>query len=296
MPPIVLAPEPPQTDIPDYYPSFGRIEAPDERDQNFRLRSLVTATAPVIRRRRARVHMPPQWYGGKHRLLPESFKIDPRKAPTQRSTVWRDQGNRSSCTQHALEHRLLGQPWPRPVWALQYPQHKLYELAQTMDEWPGGETPEARKDGGGYYEGTSSRAICRAAREVGLIESWWNAESVDEALDYILNDTPDPRRTGGLLFGTDWTQNMMNLVNGYVEPNFGVSRTVGGHEWYCYGASLKDETFYCLNSWSYMGPFKIRFSAVGQMFARGGDSTAIVEASYHTPLRLDFPEGLVASR
>lgn len=242
MPPLVLPTPPPQVPVPH---PMGRLFAPDPRDGLFRARSMQPAAmgVPVVRRRH-RNFFPP------------------------RMGDWRSQGNQESCTEHALTNKLCGWPMPRRIATLPWQQHGLYRLAQTMDEWPGQE-PE--------YYGTSGRAICRAARQFGLISEWWNAKTMDEILDLLLADSTDWKHYGPVIIGTNWYSGMMTQdEKGFVEPS---GTVVGGHETCLIGANLLSETLYAINSWTEMRLFRLRFSAMERLLREDGDVIFPVEVA-----------------
>jgi hypothetical protein len=183
---------------------------------------------------------------------------------------WRSQDQQQSCTEHALTNKLCGWPMPRRLATLPWQQHALYRLAQTMDEWPG-EEPD--------YYGTSGRAICRAAREFGLIDEWWNAFTVDEVLDLLLADSTDWRHYGPVIIGTNWYASMDQAKpSGYLEIDQG-SRVIGGHETCLIGANMRTETLYGVNSWDHMRLFRLRFETFRRLMSEDGDAIFPVEAA-----------------
>jgi hypothetical protein len=242
MPPLVLPTPPPQTPTPR---PMGRLFAPDNRDGLFRARSMQPRAmgVPIIRRQ-YRSFFPP------------------------RPGDWRSQGEEQSCTEHALTNKLCGWPMPRRIGTLPWQQHALYRLAQTMDEWPGSE-PD--------YYGTSGRAVCRAARQFGLIDEWWNAFTVDEVLDLLLADSTDWRHYGPVIIGTNWYEGMMTQdAKGFVEPS---GRVIGGHETCLIGANLRTETLYGIGSWEEQRLFRLRFETFRRLMNEDGDAIFPVEAA-----------------
>ena len=243
MPPIIQPTPPEQTQVPAIYP-MGRIVSPDPRDYTYRARALQPrAIGAPVRRRPHRYFLPPA------------------------RTDWRDQGVEQSCTEHALTNKLCGHPVPRHLSELPWKQHALYHRAQQLDEWPGEEP---------LYYGSSGRAICRAAREWGLVTEWWNAFNVDEVLDLLLADNADWNTTGPVIIGTNWYEGMLSTVDGYVKPT---GRVIGGHETCLLGANMKSETFYGINSWLTMRLFRIRFEDFRRLLEQeDGDAIFPVEA------------------
>lgn len=257
MPAIQEPGPPPQTEMPSGI-RMGRIRSDDPRDHNYRI-------GDILRRLQEAA---PVAYRNYRYFLPAS---GPRR--------WRDQGNVSSCTEHALTHRLTGWPLPRTLESLPWQQHELYHLAQGMDEWAGGEQPPAKGPNDPYYEGTSGRAICRAARGLGVLAEWWNAFTVREVYDLLLQDTADYTRCGPVLVGTDWDESMfVPDAEGFIRPN---GRAVGGHMYLCIGAHRPKGIFYFLNSWTSMKHFKMREADFMTLLEqRGGEAEFPVEVPW----------------
>lgn len=142
-------------------------------------------------------------------------------------------------------------------------------MAQRIDEWPGEEPT---------YYGTSGRAICRAAREMGLVTEWWNATSLDEVLDLLLADSQDWAHCGPVIIGTNWYSSMFELQADktlVITPN---ARVVGGHETCLIGAHLRHETLYAINSWETMRLFRLSFATFERLLNEDGDAIFPVEA------------------
>lgn len=271
MPPLILPTPPPQTQVPDAFP-MGRIHAPDGRDEMFRAMIAQTVRAgPLVVLRKHRIFLP--------------------AGPDLR---WRPQIGRGSCTEEAGTNRVCGWPNPRTLADLPYEHYKLYERAQVLDEWPGGETDEARRDGGPYYEGSSGRAICRALRELGLITEWWNAKEVDELRQLILADTTDWSAAGPVTIGTNWYDSMFNLGDdGYarITPR---AKLVGGHQTCVIGANDNRETFYLVNSWPTQRLFRLTYETMRRLLEKeDGDAQFFVEVPNPRRPALNPMEGVL---
>jgi hypothetical protein len=141
-------------------------------------------------------------------------------------------------------------------------------MAQRMDEWPGEEPA---------YFGTSGRAICRAAREMGMISSWWNAFTVDEVLDLLLADDTDWRHFGPVIIGTNWYSSMYELQDDKTLIVSPTARVDGGHETCLIGANTNSETFYAINSWDDMRLFRLSFKTFERLLNEDGDAIFPVE-------------------
>jgi hypothetical protein len=241
MPPLILPTPPPQSIVPEHFP-MGRLLAVDERDRDYRAREMqAAAIGTPVRRRKQRYFLGPA-----HR-------------------DWRSQGRVSSCTEHALTNKLCGHPIPRPLREIPWQQHELYYEAQKVDEWPGES-----------YEGTSGRAICRAARDRGLVSAWWNAFTVDEVLDLLLADNADWPHTGPVIIGVNWYTDMLDLdEHGFVRVG---GHVVGGHEVCLIGANQTTETLFGINSWDSMRLFRLSFADFRRLLEQeDGDAIFPVE-------------------
>jgi hypothetical protein len=246
---------------------MGRLLAPDDRDQLFRARQMQTrrmGEAPKLR---------------KHRIF----------LPAAPPFRWRDQGSRSSCTEHAAANKLCGWPNPRPLASLPFAQHKLYERAQELDEWPGSETVAP------FYEGSSGRAVCRAMRELGLITEWWNAFTVDELRRLILADTTDWATAGPVTMGINWYDSMFTTdAKGFVTIG-ARARVSGGHQICIIGANDNSETFYLINSWVTMRLFRMSYATARRLLEReDGDAQFFVEVPLNPVRTMENPmEGVL---
>ncbi len=125
---------------------LGRLHAPDARDANFPMRSLLPARESE---RTYRYWNPSGWWG--------------------------DQGNTPQCVAYAWTHWLedgpVGQSGQAPV----VQPSVLYAEAQKADEWPGEN-----------YDGTSVRGAMKAVVEYGLVKSYVWGQTVDEVIAWIL--------------------------------------------------------------------------------------------------------------
>lgn len=202
--------QPPQTHLGEHVGKLGRIYAPDPRD--WPARHLFAAAAPAaqpVKRRSQRVWLP-------------------TRSPY-------DQGSTSQCVLYSITHRLMGHPMPRRhlTWNI----GALYKEAQDEDEWPGAEPT---------YYGTSVRAGLEVARKHQLVHSYWRLNTLDEVLDYLLND--NYAVGGSVVIGTNWSDGMWQVDGkGYLHYNSSAVR--GGHAWQLYGANLKRNACYGQNSW-----------------------------------------------
>lgn len=92
-----------------------------------------------------------------------------------------DQGNLGSCTGNAIAGAINTEPiWKHADDRLltETDAVQLYELATTLDEYPGSYPPDDT--------GSSGLAACKAARRAGLITSYRHAFGIDHALAALM--------------------------------------------------------------------------------------------------------------
>lgn len=185
--------------------SFGRLPAPDERDKNYPMVRLLTAPLAIP--------------DGLTQPFPGDY-IWTYAPPTL------DQGATSSCVGHSWRHLLNQLPYAR----LDGPSAlTIYNRAQEIDEWPGEN-----------YEGTSVRAGAKYLQDLGLVDSYYWASSVQDIIQHI-------KTRGPVVMGTDWYSGMMMpSPGGIIRLQGGV---VGGHAYLIYGYSTSYRFFCGLNSW-----------------------------------------------
>ncbi len=131
--------------------SFGRIEAVDERDNQF---PMSAAIPTEVSAREWRYWNDQQWWG--------------------------DQGRRPWCVAYAWLHWAEDGPVthkiaPPPLASPRF----VYERSQQIDEWPGEN-----------YSGTSVRAGAKTLREIGVISAYHWATSVPHIIEAVLERGP----------------------------------------------------------------------------------------------------------
>ncbi len=143
-----------------------------------------------------------------------------------------NQGQTSECVAYSLTklqlaHRIANKPVMLP--------NQLYRRAQDLDEWPGSD-----------YNGTSVNGGLKALHEVGVITRWTWAFENESIIRHILE-------VGPVVVGTDWTNDMFNLSQGYLWPT---GDLVGGHAYLLLGVNRQrrnpDDSvgaYRVLNSW-----------------------------------------------
>lgn len=184
----------------------------------------------------------------------------PTKAKKPRSYTWSinsilDQKNTASCVGHAVAHRLIARPVVRPEIKSE-DAIELYNLAQTLDPWPGEN-----------YEGTSVLAGAKAAKQKGYISTYHWATTLDDLIMGV-------GYLGPGVIGTWWWSNMMDTTtNGAVSPT---GYKMGGHAWLINGLNLRAKLFFCVNSWGEKwgmgGKFIITFSDMEKLLKDAGEA------------------------
>jgi hypothetical protein len=159
----------------------------------------------------------------------------PAAAPVTKNaktwTIFRkplDQGYTSSCEGHAWKHRLMAAP------IIQYggpDAMTIYREAQKRDPWPGEEP---------YFQGTDTEAPALYLREIGMLERFVWADSLEEIVQWVLTEGP-------VVLGTDWWSGMDDPDDkGYLRA---IGTLRGGHAWLLIGVNQKLRRFTMLNSW-----------------------------------------------
>lgn len=134
---------------------LGRIYAPDERDKNFLMKSLIPKTKET---KTFKYWCPFFWYG------------DQGRTPHCVGYSWVHWLAEGPITQIRMRNRGGGAPF-NPV--------HLYNEAQEVDEWPGEN-----------YDGTSVRAGAKILRNIGFISSYRWAWDIDDVIDVLLYVSP----------------------------------------------------------------------------------------------------------
>lgn len=172
----------------NYLAGLGRLHIPDERD-----RQHLMAAQAVPKERHFR-----NW------LVPGGAE---------------DQGETSQCVAYACEAWLRAHPVVNSHRLdSKVPQKPLYDEAQLLDPWKGGEyVGMGHPD---YYEGTSCRAGFKALQNRGYISEYVWTWSVETIVQHVLTKGP-------VVIGVSWYHGMMMTdKHGYISP-FGAD--YGGH-------------------------------------------------------------------
>jgi len=193
-----------------------------------------------------------------------------------------DQGMTGCCVAFSLTAKLRGTPviinpprGPEPF--------ALYDRAIAVDEFTDNDHDTERQ------YGTSVRAGCKVLQEMGLIDSYHWAYTVDDVLQWILGGQ------GGLVLGISWYSWMYNPTpEGIIRRPAGAPSTLeGGHAIYAYGADRKAGLLDLQNSWGtdWGGRLKINgertdrgccrlpLEELERLLSGNGEAVAIIERS-----------------
>jgi hypothetical protein len=178
-----------------------------------------------------------------------------------------DQRKTSECVIHCFDKYLTTQPCKNPGFRTTERRTEVYHQVQDIDEWPGR-----------AYDGTSTRAMMRWAKDHGWIKDYHWTFQVQALLDHVLVDGPAN-------MGTVWDDQMMDTDKyGYI-ANSQQEADDAGHGWLIIGAdrekkhSLTHEVgaFRGLTSWGNWGKFRnsrfwISFSTVDKLLRMAGEA------------------------
>lgn len=169
-----------------------------------------------------------------------------------------DQGSLGSCVGNGHAGVIGASPVRRPI---DEPLAvKIYQLAQTMDEWAGEN-----------YEGTSVLAGAKAAKSLGYYASYQWAFSLEDVL-YALIKAP-------VVIGVNWYEGMMQPdSSGIIRPTGSV---VGGHCVLIRGLAVGREWVRIRNSWGDWGPLhgdaRIRWTDLDRLIMEDGEQCVPTE-------------------
>lgn len=138
---------------------------------------------------------------------------------------------------------------------------RIYDLAQTLDPWPGT-----------AYNGTSTLAGMKAAHQLGLIPGYRWCFGVDDVLKTL-------SQFGPVAVGVTWWQSMFQP--GYqgmlvVDKSGG---NAGGHCVELHGIDVEEQAVHGTNSWGQSwgdnGTFKIRFEDLDMLLRENGEAVTV---------------------
>jgi hypothetical protein len=214
------------------YRQFGRRFAPDKRDKKFPLRG----------------------------MLP---KASERTSRSWTDNLWRgNQGNTPRCVGFGCVHWLHAAPIvPKGKKVPAVTPAKVYSLAQKLDEWPGED-----------YDGTSVRGGIKALQQLGYVQSYYWAATVEDSVRCVIDQGP-------LIIGINWYEGMCDpKADGLCYPT---GECVGGHCVCVTGASRLTKQLRFLQSWNPSwgdhGHGYLSFDDFGQLLKEDGEACLAIE-------------------
>jgi hypothetical protein len=226
---------------------LGRLYVPDERDQNYPLRAMMTK------------------------------KPERRKRPWNRPRVL-DQGATGTCVGHAW--RLWLEMAPRlhpPEYGV--PAFDIYRAAVLLDEWRQNDG-EARRPDDDLQFGTSVRAGAKVMQQLGAIGEYRWAYDAATIADFVTRRDGSP-----VVVGTNWYEGMMRPDPRSGRISLGGS-VVGGHAWLVRWFNERDMVFTGVSSWGRAwgldGQFFIRYEDLDRLVKEQGEACCGVELATRT--------------
>lgn len=218
------------------------------------------------------------------RILDWKSRHDPRsltfpvadtisQTPVRKDKTWTpgpiiDQGQEGACVGFGWTDEATATPTPVKLKDATKFAQGLYELAKTLDEYPGTN-----------YDGTSVLAGAKAMGKKGLLKEYRWAFSIDDVVNSLLVHGP-------VVLGIDWYEDMFNPVNGDVLRVSGA--LAGGHCILAVGyrvASIDGADAIVLQnswgpSWGKGGLARIKVSDLARLLAGNGEACVPVRRSY----------------
>jgi hypothetical protein len=168
-----------------------------------------------------------------------------------------DQGATQRCVGFAWAAFGISAPVEDP-W-LNIEGHSIYRTCKVIDGDPAGE------------QGTTLRSGAKAMKKRGRIASYYRADTVAEAADYVA-------LYGPVVIGTEWLDGMQEPgpMRGIIRPT---GKVLGGHACLWYG--VEHEWAILRNSWGTSwgvgGDCRISLVDLTWLFVRGGEAVAASE-------------------
>ncbi len=212
-----------------------------------------------------------QWYQGLALLTQAYNALQATPPPPPPTDVkWADndpvldQGQQGTCVGHGCAQ--WGNTLPVDDHFTHQDALDLYYQATVND----GSPDDPRAPGGGQ-QGASVRSGMKALQQKGRLTAYASASSVASIRTWV-------QTKGPVVFGTDWTNDMFNPVNGVVKPTGGVA---GGHCYTCLGDLVSEDHALFINSWGtgwgLSGLFKMSWEDVATLQAQNGEAWTSIE-------------------
>lgn len=174
-----------------------------------------------------------------------------------------DQGDSNHCVGFACAQ--FGNALPLDSEQTDTDADAIYRAAKQFDADPMGEN------------GTTVRSGAKAMRQLGHIQAYAFAHSINEIATWLQNH-------GSVVIGTNWYRGMEKVDgNGYVHAN---GQLLGGHCWLLLGYDFTNPLQRCfigLNSWGaawgQTGRFKISANDLAALLRQGGEAMTAVEVA-----------------
>jgi hypothetical protein len=186
------------------------------------------------------------------------------------SKVWRflgqilNQGEVGSCTGEAMTNLLNCEPFQNDAEPSTFSQEcavDLYSRATTLDKIPGHYPPDDT--------GSSGLAVCKAAKQLGLITSYRHAFTLTSLLHWLATKGP-------AIIGIEWFEGF-DTPQG-PDAELVISGSVrGGHEICIHEIDVEKRRVRGIQSWGGewgdQGFFTLSWDTLGQLLSRQGDAT-----------------------
>lgn len=207
-------------------PRLGRIPQFDEKSRNFHIMSIM-----------------------------EAEQVKKPRSYTWSVNKWLDQGNEGACVGFSWTHELVARPVIYKSATNAYAS-KVYNLAKTLDQWPGSD-----------YDGTSVLAGAKAIQSLGHITEYrwaFGLEDLILAVGY----------KGPAVLGINWYDDMFDTDNnGFVHVS---GEIAGGHAILCNRVNVKLKEFSLWNSWGpkwgQNGTCKVSFDDMDRLLSEDGEA------------------------
>lgn len=205
--------------------------------------------------------------------LPEKVQNLPVSKTWGISSEHLDQGGTSTCVGHALRNFLRCAPvrtsQPHPS------EWDIYRAAVLLDSWKDNDDESELPDNDpGMDSGTTVRAGMKGLSQMGLIESYVWAFSLQPAIEWLLTKGP-------LVIGVNWYDSMMEAdASGHISIAPG-AKVVGGHSVLLRSANQNRATVGGPNNWgnrwAKKGDFTLSYKDLERLIRENGEVCAAIQ-------------------